>query len=908
MAFRHQVVAQLAFVRVPLTSIEEASAATACGELGHELSQLALATLGSSDKLIGDGRGSEREVALARYLQQADRSRLGCLDAGVAKASINPNRVLELPPRGELDVHSEVSTALLDRALLRVQSRTDVSKWELRRNPTLRKVGVHYVYLSWNATGATLRVRNSPAIQAVMPESPDEIVNGGDLLAILAKLTEGNGTSQLNAFVARLIDNELLVHESPFTDRRDDTITNYCAELRALGHDVGLAAVESLSRDPGTLANFLIEDASARTNFTSAASEWATLPDSDRPTLWVELNSPISVDKASIAAINYALGQLAALFPAPEPQEDLKGAIWSRYGNSAIPLLDLTDPVCGLLSTLEQAPVPKPGRSEQKNKATNVTATPAAALRAFTSWLEIGELCDIAGWAPPHGQATTWAHAALLENLDGAYSAILLGGYSHLPRRLWARFSLAGLAPELKETRVKIWDVAVSVTPEGELACWDKEGRRLWHPELLHSPPGCGTQILTSLLDRLIDRTSVAWDWGALRVMTHLPRIVCRDVVIAPERWLLNRVSIELILNARDAAAALRDALPGIARRRWLGVEREEGMLVVDSFSSLSARAALAAMKGHRDISMIELPQLANPPARSGNGRHSAEVLIFASPIGDQQELRPPISSGDPSASRLSVSFHYVCSPYGSDETIRLVRMCADRLLLDRRISGWHFDRVVESEHAIRFTCDVVDTPTRPRVVATMDHLGSDLLVLGCASDVLMSNERITSVGRSYYDDPTITSALRFADSLDVSTFLAENPDDNRRLARCTRDALLWAERVVGNRLVLRSLFSQASLKAAHDLGHRSNELATAARTQWKLIASQLAAGSDLDASLAEQLRQYGAAHPRRHVQSFISVFHQHCRRVFFANVSWWEWLTYEMAARASHEKVHFKV
>lgn len=915
---------QLVLLSVPLVSVDEASAAIRQGALPADLLWLAMAVIGETDP-----RGmssTTRDELLVRYLNWQTSQARAVVHA-VAPVAVSKQRALELAHRSQQQARLRISQSVLNVLRQRVPLRAEVGAWRLRRNPTLRKIGSHYVFLSWNkGHGDAVKVRASRPIDAVLAMGGEMSVSGGDLIAVLAPLAGETPVEALHAFVARLVDRELLIPADEAAAAHTNPAEDVCRALRAVGDDPGaaaLAALASVSDQARTLTGRFMQDLDAAwEGAAEALPGLAEIPAPDRFTIDVDLAAMApSVDRASIRAVANAAARVAALQTARNPAEGFTAEFRSRYGDAAVPLLELADPLHGLISMPRQPAPRSDGQVTEPEATAQVPHAAATALQALAGWLQSGEAYDIESVSPVRSRAPRWVRAALLEKFEGKYSALLLTSYQHLPESVAARFRVGPEAEHADGSAPSPAHIAASVTPTGEVHMWDISAgqRHISQPELLGRGAGSGAPLLRAAVDTIIDRTAIGWTWGTLSALPHLPRVVCGEVIVSPERWRLSRASVNAVRTAGNPAATLRKQLAGLGPRRWLGLElglwpgpEGQGLLVVDTTSDMCVRTGLAALSGQEAMAWVELPQLESPPVRGQGGRHAAEILALLEPAAEEALAPRPRYTPDLPQGRQWVCFSYRCSPMVSDEVACLACACADRLGAEQRVCQWFFERTDGKDHFVRLLCEPADATARSRIVAALDQSGSEMAAAGLVSRVAM--DHVPAMGHYYAGQSVTDSApLYFADSADVCSFLCTNPDEGERLYRCARDALAWsaaASSAPGDQM---SFLRYARAAAGrHFPGRRGGEISAFIDSRWPEFTACLADAPPMDERLSGELRGHVRAITappggRGDWRPLAASFRLHCDRLFPADSRWWELAALEMASRITHERISVK-
>ncbi|MFE7194372.1 lantibiotic dehydratase [Kitasatospora sp. NPDC057541] len=766
-------------LRIPIVSVDEVAAVGRADRLPTDLARIAAA----GAQLNGTGgrdAATAGEVFDAFMHARATRAARPVGLCVTVTATIGHRRRLDMPARPNLTVTAGLSGGALRALLHRAVTTAGSDLVRLRRNPTLRRAGTRYEFRTWQGPDLVLSaVSASTAIDAVLAACGEHGTERTRAAAALAAASPATPVERFDAFLDRLIDAGVLLADLATT--ADSGMERAWEVLTAAGEDEAMGSLRALQAGLGQeqpLQQYLAEGVAGVWPRHTASLEGVLtdVPEGER--LRVRIGTGVAlpaVDRSSLGALRKAYGRVLSLADESPRQAALDAAFLARHGDGAVPVAELLD--------LEAELADLPWRSGRSGEAAERTCA-----RALAQWARTGESFDLlAETGQPDGPrdagVTDWIHAALLDQYEGRYCAVLLGGYHHSPQPLLQDF---GVLSEETDGTAELDDVLVSLTPGSGPELWDRRTGARVHPWPSHSRTGL-QRMLDALLQPFLDPGPVQWTWGALgEELPHLPRVVAGRVIVAPERWLLSAPAVEDILGAPDVSAGLRAALPGLGNRRWLALAGRGQTLPVDTSAPAAVELALQALANPSGVDCQELPHFESPVVSGGGGRHTAHLLL---PPEDDPRPRTAPAQSSWTHQWLRVRGEYQCRSTVVDELPGLVGARMEKLAAEGCVAQWSYEW---HGLTLRLDCRAADAEQRPAAVAELDRVGLDLIAGG---QVVRAAVVAVAPNVDLHGGPDVlclAEEVHRVDSLETAGFLAGRPTDEERMRRCVDDFLAW--------------------------------------------------------------------------------------------------------------------
>jgi thiopeptide-type bacteriocin biosynthesis protein len=941
----------IGLLRVAILSVEESVAAVDSGDTsGIEFLEPALALTG--EFIAYRDKVTDYDDLIRRYLSRmAGRATPFGVFAGVAPLRVSRHRRLELAPRAEHRVRVRIDVGALE-SVMEGALGAHPGTVPLLVNPTVRERADHFRFSKGgNANAAIVEIRTTGAIRAVIelcaqrPMSEDRLVEA---------MGGGAREQRLRDFIRGLVAKELLLPDISLLFHGVEPVELALSTLSTMGSTDCAAALDKLAgrtcRD-WSLAEFQTLDLvqpweEAATQIPALAG----IPRQHRYHADLELRAPeATVDDACVSALRVAAAKLLEAFPPEDQLAQFKEAFRARYEDARAPLLEALDPDQGVLPSSRR-------RSSQLAGAAQVRGTPRdtrlevcqIALRAYALGSS-GDPVDLL-LEPTGDQRTTAAkhppralHAALVDDLEGRYRALLYASYRHGSLGPVSRFALARedlipprppepddatgpivaellfapggrygnivMRPRLHAESISVSgarsgtipldSLDISVTSGNDVVLWHRPSGRQVIPDLntAHNVLAYGNSPIYTFLARVADWGASMWDWGPFSRLPHLPRVVCGRVIVAQERWLVAREDIDAVLDDPRPASRLRAVLPNFGDRRWLGFGNEDNILVVDTYSDQSVKALLARTF-RKPTAFVEMPQVEHPATRSDRGRHVTEVMI---PVGVPNRARPAVvpPEFEPEAGREWVYARYHCGPGSLDRIAMRAAHLAARLRSAGAARDWFFVRYDDGVHHVRVRVAPSEPRHRPAVYAALESLGHALVDERLATRTVFDTY-LPEPGRyAGYTGLRLAERLFSADSDAVAGVLSAGPGEEQRLDLGVEDALAWSGHIaadVDEQLRLLTYWRDTmGIAPTRKTGKLARERH---RTFEMLPELEGAVTEPLDAYL-DYLRARPPAQ-RRHALG--SVMHMHFNRLFEVDARRLEWIAYEFAIRAIRE------
>ncbi|MFF5435130.1 thiopeptide-type bacteriocin biosynthesis protein [Streptomyces griseofuscus] len=660
-------------------------------------------------------------------------------------------------------------------------------------------------------------------------------------------------------------------------------------------------------------------------------------------------------------ALDHALRRLQIMFPPADPLSAFKTAFQELYEDGEVPLSTVLDLRTGLLERTFTA-----GSALAQHAAVEPSAGPAAdrsvssaALRAYDHWRKTGTTYDMSGHGAADRPIARSVQAALLDNHENAFDAVLLSGQERSPMASLARFALS--RPD-REEDLRRWleahgeDQGEAIVAELVHAPAGRIGNVLQRPRLhahtvylgggrggalnienlrvrlsngrfllrdgesgrpvilelnsTHSVDYRGNDARFRLLAHLSGMRSVGWRWGALSSLSHLPRVTCGRIIVSPERWVVGADDTRRILQAQDPSGALRDVLPGLGDREWVGCGTGDRLLPVNLRSPRAARAVLQRAVHNGRLDVTELPQIESPAVEGPGGKHVAEVC-FPLAAAPRTTTRPP-SPAAPAVNRNEwVYWKYYCSPFTADMVITAANEAVQNMRASGDASHWFFVRYGHGGHHVRVRVMPTAAAHRAAVVTRLEHLGAtlrDQKISGRAS----SDCYVAEVAR-YGGAIGLAAAERIfcIDSGLVAAFLATKPSEEDRLLAAVAGLLHGVQAFYAEELSTRQLIDilrrrVSPLEAGGRLGSRYGSYFRTKRTELTAHMRAHRPEGQMTEALRDLRRRVPPASGETHAcgeDIFRAVAHMHMNRLFARDVQRLERLAYDMAVRMLLER-----
>jgi class I lanthipeptide synthase len=955
-------------VRAALLSVPDAARLLAADDSDDPLVVTAIALAAEPHVIEPSGSSPRAHATISRYISRmGGRATPYGLFAGTAAVGVGGARRLALQPSTHHRARVRVDVGALEKGLAEALDEVEIERWPVRRNPTVHRAGEQLRYTkTGDASADVVMLRPTPAIETLLRAlGPDDEVLGAELIDLLQAASPATPRAALRDFLARLLDGQLLLRSVALIKPGVEPGQLAATALERVGDAERLDSLRTLLSTvcgPQPLNPQLHRRLFKA--WDSAAERFAAfraVPRHVRFHVDLELSMrEASIDDRTVGDLESALGRVETVGHRHDILADFREAFRRRYEDAEVPLLHALDSESGLPGSdrrkvsrlaVDAGVRSEPGRTPGQQVRPEVVAV-------LDDWLVTGRDPDI-GHLPAVAHPSARAvHAALLDDHQGRFHSVLLGGHQRTAAALLARFCLGRprLADALRE-----W-TALEAAADGP------DGPAI-HAELVHNPGGRVGNVLirprvfddaialgggagaTLGLDRLLlrlegdslllrDRETgqpvvvalssahnvagpdldpvyrflgdlahpdvVMWTWGALGRLSHLPRVTCGAVIVALEQWRLRRDEIRRVLGAQDPAVELRRLLPGLGSRRWVGQGLYDQVLPIDLSSTRSVIVVLSRCVNFEDVELVELPHLESPAVAGPTGGHVGEVVLPLRGRGHSHRSgHGPAVPFDPAAGAGWVYFRYYTGVAGADLVVARAHRLARSLTRDGAVRGWFFVRYDDSGYHVRVRMRVALPDARGAVVAAMDRLGAALRDEQVVTSVLM-DDYVPEVSR--YGGPlglARAESLFAADSDDVAGFVNERPDEQLRLYRAVADVLHWCSVLFASyqegQQFLRSCGAGLGLSFAA-AGNRQGRFFREHRRR----LDDFLAGYEADPALAPRLRELrDAVVPRGQAFSHDvlgSALHMHCDRLFAADARRLEYLAYDLATRKLRE------
>jgi len=582
--------------------------------------------------------------ALHRYItRMGGRATPFGLLAGTSVAELGDRTTLRLGGRSGYRLSASIDVAVLERIIGEHLSNLPFGMLPLRVNPMLVRVGDQLLCRKDDAPHDVISVRATPAVSLALSLC-EQTYTAEALIDRLRGRFSPESDEPIRTFVSGLVDQGLLCPDTGLL-RHGSTPVSVAADL--LGKTRGEGCAERLRRISSTIE---LEHPITPNSLAGLDRAWAALEDADSRLASVRVQDrydlrlnmacrgTLGVDV--VRELRQAADQLVRLCPPRDRLADLRTKFEARYGDAAVPLLELADPERGLL------PWGARSRSAVAELAQGRGAEPASALSteadriqldALDHWLATGEPFDLAretippaldavGGAPELTRAKG-ALAALLHDPRGSFRGVLIAAGLESTGALLGRFAVADHAlaewvrTEIGDAhddenpcisaevlyspggragnvlvRPRVCDEAVALAgatggtihPGRLLVRVERDafqvydmssGARvnLYINSAYQAESARNDQLYVLLAALAKSSAGVSWRWKALRRLRHLPRVVCGAVIVSPERWTIGVGDLIESTGAASIGQRIRSAMPGIDGRRWIGACEGDG-------------------------------------------------------------------------------------------------------------------------------------------------------------------------------------------------------------------------------------------------------------------------------------------------------------------------------------------
>jgi class I lanthipeptide synthase len=949
---------EFALLRTALLGVEESAAMVVEGRC-TDPDAAAAVTVAAGPRVVEADTDRSR-ATLARYLaRMGGRATPFGLFAGTAVAGVGDERALVVGPRRDhralVRVDLEVLRALVQESL----DEQPLERTPLRANPTLRRDGAALRFSRpGDATADVVTVRANPAMRELLDAVADGPRPGAELVARLAATRPGTDPGALAGFVRRLVELTALVPAVDLVEPGVEPADLALALLEWMG-DTGragaLRALVDAACGEVPLAGLTGRLAGAWAPAAERVAAWREVAVPHRFHVELRMAAPAAVvDRRTVEDLHATVLRLVGLSSGRHELDEVRDAFRERYEDAEVPLLAALDLESGVARPrLRGASVLAGSAGVRFGDADDPPRLDPRRLELLDRWLRDGDPVDIGHLPLADRSPVRSIQAALLDDHEGRYRSLLVGGAGRSPFALVARFAhgrpglqrrmvdwLAAedadadgppiraelvyhpahrIANVLVRPRLLAEQIALGAAPGGTLALdrlllrvqgdrfalRDAVTGRPVQVELTtaHNVDMAGQDPLYSFLGHLASPGGAAWSWGALERLSHLPRVTCGSVVVAPERWRLPREAVRGLLADPHPAAALRALLPGVGERRWIGTGVYDNVLPIDLRADASAAAALArVLPGLDAVDVLELPQLESPAVTGPHGAQVAEVVLPVRPPRAPARARPVPAAFDPAHAGRWVYFRYHCGYAAADAVVRAAGELADRLRADGLATAWFFLRYSAEGHHVRVRVRAAEG-RRDAVVEQLGALGARLRADDAVVSRVVMDDYVPEVAR--YGGPAglaLAEELFSADSDQVARLVAAGTTEQQRLYRAVAGMVDWCDVLFDDQRAAQEFLAAGAAGQGlsfrtegnrHGRFHREHraelERFVAAGTPDAAVGARLAA-------LAAEVR--GRLDPDRVGSVLGSALHLHCNRLFTFDANRLEFLAYELARR----------
>lgn len=950
-----------ALLRAPALSLEEAQELRRTGEyLDDELIVQAIRAA-TGPELVELGETKTRAAAaIRRYaMRMGSRPTPFALFAGTGVVGIGKPISLALGGRPSYRARVRLDIVALEALVAHVLESTPLERLPVYLNPTLRVAGSAYRFSRrGDASADVVCIGINDTLTAVIEACTGDVL-GGDLADALSRKSPGTPREQILEYLARLVDREFLIPDSRLLWPGRELSTVAAGLLERAGWTEWADQLRDLARATEgvrTVRAGLLDDLARPWASTArTVTPLATIKETERFHIDLEYEVSGRLDTRLVRDVEATLRRLQLMFPRRDPLKDLRMAFQARYEDATVPLLEAVDYESGILREALRS------RSPLADSA-GVGGGPALTydrgalediqVQALSHWQRTGTPFDISGFPQATEGLTRCAMVALLSGDAEPYRCVLTGATTRAPAALLGRFALSRpeLAGPLQQwaaqrngadadrpifaelihtpggrignvllrDRLSTYAVAIPnaggdfaldrilIRLEGDrFSLYDAETGRQIILELnsAHSADAFENSPIYRVLAHISDRAAVGWHWGPLHSLCHLPRVTCGSVIVAPERWAVDREKVVKAVKSPAPGQQLIRLLPNLGERQWIGTGHDDEVLAIDLNSPQALGGILKASARQQYVYFIEIPQVEHPALTSPTGRHVAEVCFIpqhadvAEPGG--AERRAHVGTAH---DRRWAYFKYYCGPMSADTVAVRAKQVIEELHSRGMIDRWFYIRYDDEGHHVRVRAHASAPGQRGDVVATLARLGEELRERGIVHRVGM-DDYVPEVQR-YGGPSSIEYAERVfsADSDDLAAFLATDPPERTRVLRAAADAMRWVWLAEAEHdAVLECLrFGQRGLNA------RDHHSAKKRGAFWRQNENELDAimrdsclAEPVAASLTELVDVLARTRSRRALLvTLTSLIHMHCNRLFAVDSRRLEDLAYDLAVR----------
>jgi len=977
--------ARFGMVRVALLGIDTAARMIAEDGLGDPVAAMAV-SLATDSYVVTSAATEERaKVTVLRYLaRMGGRATPYGLFAGTAVTSLAEDRALTLASQPEDHrVRVRVDVQALELLVREALADAELDRLPLSANPTARVEGETLRYSrSGDASADVVSLRLTPVVTELLRILGASSATGADLVDALMEWSPQLSADAVRDFLIQLLDNGLLQRAVGLIEPGVEPAQRAVTVLELLGDPKRAQAVRTLvSQACGThpLDTALLGrlDSVWRAAAEHAPSLTKVKP-AERFHVDLEFVMPeATVDQRTVEEIQRAVRHLEALTSGQGRSEDFgdgfdmhafREAFRARYEDAEVPLLAAVDLECGVLT-------PRHRQVSELAIAAGIRANDTAsplqvghtALRVLQLWQRHGGSVDIGAFTPHDADSgndtaedtsrVRAVLAVLLDDHEGGYRGMLVGGLSRSPSALLARFCLgrpeaepllSALTGEHADSEARPIHAELVYHPGGRignvlvrprltadvLALTGAAGGTLTLDRLLislhdndfrlrdavsgrqvfvelntaHNVDFHGLDPVYAVLGHLASPGGVGWSWGPLARLPHLPRVTCGSIIVAPEQWLLSKAEVGTTMAAADPAAQLRGLLDGVGRRRWVGVGNYDQVLPIDLDSARSVRAALARETDKEHVQIVEMPQLEAPAVRGPDGGHVAEIVIPFVPESGGPPTSDDDCSFDPARGGSWVYHKYYCGQASADVIVSKASDLARTLSDSELITDWFFLRYSDDGYHVRVRMRPAQPDLRGTVLAAMDELRRTLRAEGLASRVVTDDyvPEVTRYGGA--ENLRLAESLFTASSAQVADFVAAGPQEDLRLYQAVADMLHWCSVLFSSAADQQRFLRMCQGGLGVSFLPAGNQHGKFFRAHRPMLERHLAAGGGDDRvvkALAELATSVRMRLPERRVLSALgSALHLHCNRLFAFDAVRLEFLGYELAQRVIRQRM----
>jgi thiopeptide-type bacteriocin biosynthesis protein len=955
--------ADFAMARIPLLSTEEAADLLARDDAGGDLIRCVVDLAWSSPAGIpGEQPPRPHETTMRYIARMGGRATPFGLLAGTRHVTVGPDRRVELGPRDQHRATIRVDFELLQRLVAEAIRAAEPDRRPLRRNRTLQRQAAGLRYMkSGDATADLVSMRVTTAIEAVLDIVGEKTLLAGELLDALEERFPGTSREALRTFVERTVQSELLTTAVDLIRPGDEPIDLALATLDRIGDQRLAGALTQLGDEVRALRR--VEPAlgehldAAFERFLEVVPSMDDVPPNRRFHLDLEMDlAAATLDRRTVQDLTGAVRRVEKLFGRQLLLTEFRKAFRRRYEDAEVPLLEALDLGNGVLQPADRNVSPLAQQAEVTMPQSRQPAeVPRELLRLFGEWARHGGEIDISELPEVPRTTTRGLLASLLDNHEGRFDSMLTAGYQRTSLALIARFVVgraemtevvrtwseataedpgdpdAPLHAELVYSpggrvsnallrpRVYQHDIALDGGGDGSLSLdrlrlrLDGETLRLrdsvsgrdviLEMNAAHNVTAPGLDPIYTFLGMMVSPGAVGWSWGALSSQPHLPRVVCGRVIVAPEIWALTGTAVKEVLASADPPAELRRRLPGLGKRRFVGVGEDDRLLPVDVGSARSIALALTRSVKKDRVELTELPHLESPAATGPAGRHVCEVTI---PLRREERLPRrglPVAPFDPAAGLAWVYFKLYCGSSAADAVLARIAGHAERLGRAGLIDDWFFLRYYDDGFHLRVRMRPAGPGHRPGVLTAMDALAGELRAEGLVTRAVM-DEYIPEVAR-YGGHHLLgkAEALFTADSTAVAALVASDMSEQARFYQCVADILAWSGKMTRGLDQQHDFLRRCRDGLGLEYGATRNVRGRFFRRHRAELDAHLASATVDGETLLRLTGMVAAGGGSLPMVTAASLLHMHCNRLFTVDGRRLEFLAYDLADRKVLER-----